>query len=1685
MADFQFADEVAPQQQGEFQFADEEVPQKDTSIVGQIKDFGMNVAGGAQAAADLALGIPGLVGAATAAATHATGIGDEKVNTGRSPMETLQEIMQSSQASDPTQYLPERFQPKDLRATEGYQAINDAVSGVFAGTGQGWGNIAAFATDTVNKLTGKTYNPATVGEAIDVGVQGSLLASGFLGREGAKPASLEYRSAAEPTGIDNRKGYGPNYDPSAPITFQPGPARPIRKAGERDPTLIIPDMPAMEPTDIGPSDGGGGGIAPEGLTPGYTFKNKNVTEPLYQWDYRKGSDIPGIDFTTFNLEDPEQLKDLQAHLDTLGISADINQARTLAAEMKTKLEVADERAVPNAKAISKRIPPMAILVDAVVNGFKRINASPMNSFVELVPTQLMVLMRAHDRLTEPKSAAQFLEKERSVLDNGVYKGLTLQYWPEEGKIVQTNGHTRVGVGAKHGMEEMPTYVRVMDGKVPEEWQKTAVTIPGLSWEGPRKGQFVKPSDIGLPSRKLNDGIFDPKIKYAPDPTVSHAIQMPAGFFQNNHLWAAMRDTMLTNGARAGLEIMRDKGQNPFYRAVANLMLADKDFNPRFQIKDKAWFEQGRDKDAKGRNDPATYTVTIRDDTVGNEYAFMHEMAHAYTSATLHRFLNGKLDRMHPSYDAAKRMVELWQSLSIDSEIAKDTGYDPALNKITSGSPLARVVGKYGLKDVHEFVAEAFSNPEFQNLLKQISLPNHLQPTKGFKYYWDEFVEKLGNIIRVKPTDTNYLAATLSAGAELMRTSKAQDRTFYALEQKPDTWSPRPADVQPGPNFVQNMVDTKVIQGLDRRQLPEVVKDWTKDDIEDLSDVKKGGLLQRLWGLGSIAGRNMADARTMQAMLENVKGAGILVKNVFDRTFLTNRWVKAQIDETMKGREFAKGSIPFISRFERRVGSRDGIDIVFKTTTEKDAQEALDKWHSSQGQEPLTRSSFKNDAQWNFFNTIINQLQRIHELINDMRMKVGKPYIEGVNNYFPFERGKGDYKVVGRDMMGNDRYVKMFENVGQALTFINDIKDSTPYLKWDEPVHREPMKARETDLDVWAEALRINNKNDALTKLIHKAAVEALTKQGMGGHLLPRKMEGDPISGFLGSDLNVRDAQQGLREYVEYAYNYMGNLQKQLIHKDIAAMEIDGKSLAEVAPNLNTYLNQFMEKAKGSANVFDQSEKIVFGLVSQAFGYGASAPTRATAKLSRFAMTWELFKTGFFVTQPFQTVNAVPHLVQMTGSVPKAYGYCLLGLQRAMFPSEADRAAVNWAIRNQHIDPSVNHLLDEYNVDIPTRLFLKTTGTIEKELVRIPAYLAFESALRDTIKDPIQRYEAAADKMAFSMSMTDKTNSPLVWEKMGLIGQGMKQLKSYSTNIWGQYAKMIQIAGQEHDFRPLATFMGNQVLLGGIKGMVLIPEATATIVALNALTNSNVDTPAEFFLKHGLPTWSVYGLGSTALGRDVSNQVGNPSGFSYLDPIPFKLVATTAFANLKYAVAVAQNQLTDDIRMQTWLANTPSAIHEWVRNRFTQPGQPVPVPGMDMKGRYFRDKSPLGLDTAAITGTRSVEESKADDLQRFFKLHEQRLMANKSQIQSSMVDDLLTGKGLDPRKVMDYVGAGGDLHNLSTDIKQTMIERSRADIYNQIINKSASTAHIKAIQEAQPYIQNMPPNKPEEFKFADE
>lgn len=97
-------------------------------------------------------------------------------------------------------------------------------------------------------------------------------------------------------------------------------------------------------------------------------------------------------------------------------------------------------------------------------------------------------------------------------------------------------------------------------------------------------------------------------------------------------------------------------------------------------------------------------------------------------------------------------------------------------------------GMYGMADVDEFIAEAFTNPKFQQALKKVGAPVH---TGGLASAWEWFVRVVRGMLGLKQGDQNALSAALDIGLGVMRENMAASKsgeatagqTHYNLTEK--------------------------------------------------------------------------------------------------------------------------------------------------------------------------------------------------------------------------------------------------------------------------------------------------------------------------------------------------------------------------------------------------------------------------------------------------------------------------------------------------------------------------------------------------------------------------------------------------------------------------------------------------------------------------------------------------------------------------------------------------------------------------------------------------------------------------------------------------------------------------------------------------------------------------------------
>jgi Transglycosylase SLT domain len=121
---------------------------------------------------------------------------------------------------------------------------------------------------------------------------------------------------------------------------------------------------------------------------------------------------------------------------------------------------------------------------------------------------------------------------------------------------------------------------------------------------------------------------------------------------------------------------------------------------------------GEKKNAGGAYEPAAHLITMNPKYAGNETTVGHELLHA----NVYHAIENPTQKQKPSVEGLKKLHATVKN-------------HPTLAK------------EYGLKDVHEFVSEGLTNPEFQYKLKKIKYENTTM--------WGKFTQSIADMLGLK------------------------------------------------------------------------------------------------------------------------------------------------------------------------------------------------------------------------------------------------------------------------------------------------------------------------------------------------------------------------------------------------------------------------------------------------------------------------------------------------------------------------------------------------------------------------------------------------------------------------------------------------------------------------------------------------------------------------------------------------------------------------------------------------------------------------------------------------------------------------------------------------------------------------------------------------------------------------
>lgn len=824
------------------------------------------------------------------------------------------------------------------------------------------------------------------------------------------------------------------------------------------------------------------------------------------------------------------------------------------------------------------------------------------------------------------------------------------------------------------------------------------------------------------------------------------------------------------------------------------------------------------------------------------------------------------------------------------------------------------------------------------------------------------------------------------------------------------------------------------------------------NLENITDVSES----------FVVGAKALTDKTFSILSQTTKGAGDIIKWVVDNEKMIDQERDLNIQAAIKGEEFVKGKGVFSRGFEHHEWSEAGATKLWKQMYAKNPTELAElktEWIAAmmEGRDPV----FKTQAQERIFQAVQKQLQIALDKVNDVREKAGLNKIKPIKNYFP-ALWMGDYRFVVKNKAGEKVGYYAFDTVFEAKKTFKEMQKQFPDLDFSDIYHAKKGKY-DLDTSAFEESMRILGKDDPATKALQKAYADVRQHRGFGGK---RGLTKQNILGFMGSEagkIGVKNAEKAIETYLTKMYTYAANVEKGLIAKQLAELP---REIQQKIPNTMKLTGDFLDHARGG----ELAQKLAFvddmaKFVARGTGVGESSIGKTLAGTKAVMGLYWLFTPKFIYSQIPQHTLAISKMTQLVG-VPKAALSWFEGLKNTIAPDKTAMEAVNWSRRKGYLDSVIVDLLDTTELgaqnaisDRVKHITASTLGKVEQQLVRIPAFLMFESALRNVIKEPHERFEVASELMDHYMVNYREAAKPMVYNHMGeVMGGQAASLKQFSHNSFGQFFEHVQTAKDGRGLAPLATFMGTQALVGGLKGAVLVAEATAIITAINALSEKfgwdvYIPTPEQYMLASGFSDEAIYGLASTVIGQDVSASVGAPGLPDMLSLAPQQFAATMVRDVGTYVMKYAAGTATEADEMKALFATTPNAAKAWIEEMYTDEGKPVPSPYANMRGNWVRNEDEWAKDK--WFGGRSVGEAKANALARAAKTQILDNLTKRNVVLGAITDRMVAGKQVDPELLRRYIQAGGSLSGLKAAVKREIIRRNFTYMESQVVGKQPS------------------------------
>ena len=474
-----------------------------------------------------------------------------------------------------------------------------------------------------------------------------------------------------------------------------------------------------------------------------------------------------------------------------------------------------------------------------------------------------------------------------------------------------------------------------------------------------------------------------------------------------------------------------------------------------------------------------------------------------------------------------------------------------------------------------------------------------------------------------------------------------------------------------------------------------------------------------------------------------------------------------------------------------------------------------------------------------------QFDIIKEAEKDLDKRDKLQYREG---WYPAVRN-GKYAVTLR-YNGNAVHVENFRSKVEANLFLQSLKKGgSTKIQADPIVERGDGEQLSQFIDGVTKAQDIianmfPNAGDTVRKTIQ----QTLTNMQGGGVGVHNKFRSG-MKGYRGSELfglpeergnSFRRAiQDSMNEYAAGVKSmYVMNDLKDILHSEEAKAKNNPDSQAVAEQMVASALNRVDSKAFSSLDKFvretwDTAMSHYKGELKQDGSDSFDAYYNRT--LEMFYMTKLLGKPLFAINQVITSLQAVRELSYDAGFLGP-YAAMAKGIGRLMTGHRELQQVLYAVSTNYHtFEPQFMEAL-HLNEDgsnpsgvvwnnIKKYVFLNKLSEVGDSLSRVISFSAAYSMYRDAGKDMTTAMHKAMEVADQSMGLTGRSETPAMFTKMGLVGQGVKPLQMFAQNALGNFVADVKYAKIKNikTWAPLVNNILVMVATGGIQGTIFATE----------------------------------------------------------------------------------------------------------------------------------------------------------------------------------------------------------------------------------------------------------------------